>query len=271
MDECTAASRGLARGHDAVRAPAPRPGLDWDAVAQLRSEQIESGVDVSYTRVLVPAVLALLDGLPVPRIVDVGCGTGYLTRLLALRAEYVDATDPSLESIRIARSRHAAANISYHHQDIESFARATERGDYHVAVANMTLMCVSDLAAGLTAIADLLTPGGRLVATIPHPAHWPRYAGYASQPWYIPRIANYGEIKISWPYKVSTDDREGAEVIHYLRSLMFYSLAFESAGMYIECIRELFPDSETEKLYPAPWKFPRYLAFRARKAGVSDR
>ncbi|WP_128375128.1 class I SAM-dependent methyltransferase [Streptomyces cavernae] len=244
------------------------PGKDWDAVADLRFEQIESGADISYRRVLVPAIENLLTDLPglsAANVVDVGCGTGYLTGILAKSAEHVDATDPSFQSIAIARAKHSASNIRYYQQEIESFGAPARRGRYQIAVANMVLMCVSDLTATLRSVAELLAPGGRLVATIPHPAHWAAYAGYLDKPWYDPRAELESQIRVAWRYRVSTDDREGSEVVHYLRSMTSYSRALESNGMGIEKIRELFPDAETEKMYPERWEFPRYLAFQAKR------
>jgi SAM-dependent methyltransferase len=240
-------------------------GADWDAVADLRFEQIESGADVSYRKILIPAMRQLLAEVSGDSILDVGCGTGHLTSLLADSVRHIDAVDPSAKSIAIARARHPAPNITYHHADIESFATGSPDGVYDIAVASMTLMCLPDLRAALAGIARLLSPGGCLVATIPHPSHWADYAGYSRKPSYDPRKALEPGIRVTWPYRISTDRREGPHVVHYLHSLESYSSALEAGGMHFEKIREPFPSPEIEKLYPAPWDFPRYLAFQARK------
>jgi SAM-dependent methyltransferase len=67
---------------------------------------------------------------------DIGCGTGSLTRRLAARASQVMGIDLSPEMVRLARERHGAQkNIEFHSGDFLSFDFRDRRFDCIVAVA----------------------------------------------------------------------------------------------------------------------------------------
>jgi ubiquinone/menaquinone biosynthesis C-methylase UbiE len=64
------------------------------------------------------------------RLLDLGCGTGRLTRAMAPRVEQVTAVDFSSEMLRIARARSAPrANISYVEADLLSLPATLGRFD----------------------------------------------------------------------------------------------------------------------------------------------
>jgi SAM-dependent methyltransferase len=60
-------------------------------------------------------------------VLDVGCGTGRLTRLLAARAGHVEAIDADATMIAIAREV-TPRNVSYLHADV--MTRPLEAGSY---------------------------------------------------------------------------------------------------------------------------------------------
>ena len=57
-------------------------------------------------------------------VLDLGCGTGYLTKLLSERVGpegKVVAVDPDGERLKIAREKHSATNIDYIQADDQTF------------------------------------------------------------------------------------------------------------------------------------------------------
>ena len=72
---------------------------EWDAVSVKRDQEIESGADISYHHVLIPAVMASASDWAGMRVIDVGCGTGHLTRRLAAQGATVTGIDLSPRSI----------------------------------------------------------------------------------------------------------------------------------------------------------------------------
>jgi 2-polyprenyl-3-methyl-5-hydroxy-6-metoxy-1,4-benzoquinol methylase len=95
------------------------------------------------------------------RVLEVGCGTGRLSRALARRADHVLALDLSPEMIRIARERSpAAANVEYAVSDVAAWEPPGEAFDAVVCVATLHHLPAADT---LRRLAAALRPGGVLV------------------------------------------------------------------------------------------------------------
>ena len=101
------------------------------------------------------------------RALDLGCGTGRDSVLLAGRFAHVDAVDLSLPMIEIARARRSRPNVAYRQADL---LEATGSGEYDLVLSVMTLHHVPDLRAALAHVKGLLAPGGRIVLADPYPA-----------------------------------------------------------------------------------------------------
>jgi SAM-dependent methyltransferase len=105
----------------------------------------------------------LLRHLP-PRLdsaLEIGCGSGEFTRLLARRARRVTALDLSPEMVRVARERSAACpNIDYFVAD------TTKRDispDTYDCIATIATLHHLPLEPTLTRLRDALRPGGTLL------------------------------------------------------------------------------------------------------------
>jgi SAM-dependent methyltransferase len=97
----------------------------------------------------------------VGRALDVGCGTGSFARLLAERAEQVDAIDLSPAMIDVARQRSVGhPNIRFEVADF--LASPMDNGAYDVIASIATLHHVP-LRSALPRLAAALAPGGTLV------------------------------------------------------------------------------------------------------------
>lgn len=205
---------------------------EWDAIAHLREQQIASGRDHSANFVLAPAIL---EALPKSNsLVDIGCGTGWLTSRAASRAKLVVGVDPSTESIAIAQALHADASISYRAETVEQYARRRTRPQFDSAISNMAASSAPDLQQFFSASRRLLRSGGLLIATFPHPCFWPLYWGYASHPKfrYERSFAVEGQFKIR---KQSTH----MVTTHFHHPLEAYFSALTRAGLQVENVREL--------------------------------
>ena len=105
----------------------------------------------------------LLDQLPSKGDIalDIGCGTGAFSRLLAKRFERVIALDLSPNAIEIARQRSQDyRNIDYQVADIEMWKLPLEKFDSIVSIATLHHLSVENLLPDLKAA---LKPGGKLV------------------------------------------------------------------------------------------------------------
>jgi 2-polyprenyl-3-methyl-5-hydroxy-6-metoxy-1,4-benzoquinol methylase len=105
----------------------------------------------------------LLKQLP-PRIgsaLDIGCGTGHFSRLLAAHADHVTGIDLSPEMIRIAQERSAhLPNIDYQVQDVTTWDAPPDTFDCIASIATLHHMPPETV---YPKIAQMLKPGGVLL------------------------------------------------------------------------------------------------------------
>ena len=115
----------------------------------------------------------ILRNLPehVDRAIDLGCGAGRHSVLLADRAEHVVAVDVAERMLDIARTERARPNVDYRHRGILDVT--AEDGPFDVALSVHALHHVGDPGVVLPHVRSLLAPGGRLVvADIIDPGGW---------------------------------------------------------------------------------------------------
>ena len=95
-------------------------------------------------------------------VLDLGCGTGYLTKVLSERVGSegkVVAVDPDGERLKIAREKYSASNIEYIQADDKTFPP----GWYDIVFANQVIHWVPDQKAALRRVCDNLKPGGHFI------------------------------------------------------------------------------------------------------------
>ncbi|HHA2973339.1 TPA: class I SAM-dependent methyltransferase [Stenotrophomonas maltophilia] len=216
---------------------------EWDAIAALRERQIATGRDHSANFVLAPAILGELKD--VECLVDIGCGTGWLTSRAAFSARATVGIDPSRESIAIAEVEHGGDSIIYSAESVENYARRRSRPKFDAAISNMAASSAPDLEGFFVASRRILRIDGSLILTIPHPCFWPLYWGYASNPKfsYERSFAVEGEFKIR---KQATD----MLTTHFHHSLERYFSIFGKVGFSVDSLREL---------YGRGFAFPRFM------------
>jgi SAM-dependent methyltransferase len=141
----------------------PLPSLDqvrqdFDRIARLGGPSGDVDSDWS-ARFLAP----LLAGLParVGSVLDLGCGAGALSRVMAARAERVLGVDLSPAMIERARADSAGVpNVEYRSGDLMTEPPARERFDVVVSVAALHHL---PIAPALVRAASLVAPGGWLL------------------------------------------------------------------------------------------------------------
>jgi ubiquinone/menaquinone biosynthesis C-methylase UbiE len=105
--------------------------------------------------------------VPAPRrILDVGCGTGYLLRRLADRcpdAAELIGVDPARAMIAAARAAAAGDRLQWLEGTAEELP--FPEGSFDLVVSTTSFDHWADQQAGLRECARVLTPGGRLVLT----------------------------------------------------------------------------------------------------------
>jgi trans-aconitate 2-methyltransferase len=119
-------------------------------------------------------LLGLVQKRPDMRVVDLGCGTGELTRELFRRlgARTTLGIDSSPTMLERARPL-AYDGLSFGMADIDTFEW---RESYDLVFSNAALQWVPDNAGLLTRLTKALTPGGQLAVQVPANDDHPAYA-----------------------------------------------------------------------------------------------
>ncbi|MET9764964.1 class I SAM-dependent methyltransferase [Streptomyces sp. NPDC006372] len=108
-------------------------------------------------------LLAMTDSLPISGdVLELACGTGQWTPLLAARARSVTAVDAAAEMLSVARARTPAPNVRFVRADVLEW-RPQRR--YRTVFFAFWLSHVppARLPAFWSAVAGMLAPGGRAV------------------------------------------------------------------------------------------------------------
>jgi trans-aconitate 2-methyltransferase len=118
-------------------------------------------------------LLALVEPAGAPRVLDLGCGPGELTRLAheRLAARETLGVDSSAAMLEKA-SAQAGGGLSFRQGDIATFVDAP----FDVVLSNAAIHWVPDHEALLPRLAALVAPGGQLAVQAPANDHHPSHA-----------------------------------------------------------------------------------------------
>lgn len=231
---------------------------EWDALCERRQEIIESGKDFSLLAVTAPHIINEIKELcyyPGKSILDVGCGTGYLTSLLAKHATKCLGIDISATSIALAKKRYSASGADF------AIATANELNTntkFDICISNMVLSCDSEWLRSVRAIFNLLKKDGTFLVMIPHPYNWPKYWGFENASWF----SYDDEIYIEHDFSISLAKSLGnATYIH--RPLSKYINGICTEGFFLEKTEEPYPVLELPPHYK--FDYPRFLFMKFTK------
>lgn len=207
---------------------------------------MSSGKDHSANFVLGPAILDEVSR--VQELIDIGCGTGWLTERAAKLVDSVVGIDPSEESIAIARQRHCGPRIVYCAESIEGYAR--EQRKFDLAISNMSASSTPNLQSFMLASRSVLKKNSLFVFSIPHPCFWPLYWGYASHERF-----NYQEsCAVEGEFRIQNESSKNLTT-HFHHPLESYIAALANSQFSIEEMRELVGRG---------FRLPRFMLIKAR-------
>jgi SAM-dependent methyltransferase len=142
---------------------------------------------------------ALADGIGARTIVDLGCGTGLLTRSLAGPGRTVIGVDPSRTMLDFARRQPGGDSVTWIHGDAAALP-ATATADLAVCTGNAIMHVLPDeLPSTLMSLAGALRSGGTLSFESRNPAfhEWERWnpeATYSERDTPVGRLREWLEV-----------------------------------------------------------------------------
>lgn len=141
----------------------------WDQVPYDDLAASDPDGDFGRRHLLNPTLFHMLGAVRDARILDAGCGQGYLSRMLAGRGAQVVGVEAArpLYDYAVARERERGDGIRYVRADL---SHLPDLGDpFDAVVANMVFLAVPDWKTAMRNCIQVLRPGGALVFSIEHP------------------------------------------------------------------------------------------------------
>lgn len=148
-----------------------RIARQWDLNVEARASELTRELDGTYRDILLPTMLSLFRHIKRPiRVLDFGCGLGFLTNEIFKLGVDVTGVDMSEASIRFARARFS--KIPFICNRLEDYSSSATVQQFSAVVANMVFHNIFDLRRNLECVARLLELHGFLIASVPMPSVW---------------------------------------------------------------------------------------------------
>ncbi len=236
-------------------------GRYWNESADSWTKLARAGFDVYRDQLNTPAFFAMLpdvSGLPG---LDIGCGEGHNTRLLAQRGARMSAIDISEVFISHAKDseREQPLGIDYRVASAVELPFGDQSFDF--ATAFMSLMDVPETGRVLAEAYRVLKPRAFLQFSIAHPCFdtpHRRNLRDANRRTYAIEVGDYfqgsaGEID-EWLFKAAPADvKQGMRkftIPRFRRTLSEWLSLLIEAGFRLERAEEPKPSDETVRAYP---------------------
>ena len=237
----------------------------WDRNAPLWTDRVRAGMDLYRDVFNNPCFLAALPDLAGRDVIDLGCGEGTNTRLIARRGARMTGIDLSPRMIAAARAEEQREPLGI----VYEVASCTERtpfpdGRFDAAVSTMALMDSPDFPGAARETFRLLKPGAPFIFSVLHPCFIT-----PSIRWLKDAERNDAELVVSRYFDESSfierrrfsKDPEAErfdkfEVPRFPRRLETYVNGLIEAGFRITRLTEPRPTEEMAAAYPwlARWR-----------------
>lgn len=236
-------------------------GRYWDENADAWTTLARAGYDVYRDFLNTPAFLAMLPDVAGLRGLDVGCGEGHNTRLIAQRGARMTAIDIAPTFVAHATEEEARAPLGIDYRLGSAVDLPFADGAFDFAVACMSLMDMPDTATVLGELHRVLRAGGFFQFSIEHPCfatpHRRNLRDAAGRS-YAVEVGDYfrrlhGEVE-EWTFGAAPASvREGLRpfrVPRFTRPLGEWLNLLVGAGFVIDRVEEPRPTDEAVRQCP---------------------
>ena len=143
--------------------PIDRAREQWDAIADTFDEEPDHGLRDPHVRATWSSYLDTWLPTAPARVLDLGCGTGSLSILLAEKGFEVCAVDASPRMLAHAKRKASEHQVRVAYDEMDAAAPAFAEASFDVVLARHLAWALPDPGDALGRWLSLLRPGGRLV------------------------------------------------------------------------------------------------------------
>lgn len=227
----------------------PAHSLDnpWDAAAAAYGRYIARREQANLVQdALLSRMLDLLGDLSGRKVLDAGCGEGFLARVLASHGAHVTGIDLSARLIAMAREKDPHHSIDYHVADLSRPLPAFA-GHFDQIGSHLVLNDVADHRGFAATLASLARPGARVVLALNNPYSLV-VRGHVLDYFANGALGMYGGLA-----------GQGIQAHYYHRTLEEYLDAFLSVGFQLAKLADVTDRAGLPWLLFAHSRFPRFL------------
>jgi ubiquinone/menaquinone biosynthesis C-methylase UbiE len=143
---------------------------EWNDAAESWVEFVREGKDYYRDELNNPATFKLIGDVRGRLVLDLACGEGYNTRILARKGTKVTGVDFSEKLIELARREEAKEKlgICYHVLDVTDLKEFSSN-HFDLVTCFMSLQDIENYKRAISEVARVLRSQGRFVFSIPHP------------------------------------------------------------------------------------------------------
>jgi 2-polyprenyl-3-methyl-5-hydroxy-6-metoxy-1,4-benzoquinol methylase len=220
----------------------------WDSAAKWWTSRYSARGDVNREWVIDPALFRLLGDVNGKRILDAGCGSGYLARILAAKGAKVVGVDHSSKLLEVARreERKAPLGAQFRKADLARLS-SLARGSFDVIVSNVVMQDVVAFDKAFREFHRVLRPEGRLLFSVTHPCFERPVPGiWVREPPDSERIEEWRGVLVDRYYdRVALWWGPSGQppMVGFHRTLEDYSAALRGAGFLIKRMEEPRPSA----------------------------
>lgn len=221
----------------------------WDRISEWWNSRYSPRGDVNREWVIDPALFRLLGPAQGLRVLDAGCGSGYLSRLLSAKGAAVVGVDLSPRLLEIARREESREplRIEYHESDLARLSAFAD-ASFDAVVSNVVMQDVVAYREAFREFGRVLRPGGRLVFSITHPCFdRPVPARWLREPPDSERIEEWPGLLVNRYYDrvaVWWSPAGKPSVVGFHRTLEDYVGALHDAGFVVSRMEEPVPSRD---------------------------
>lgn len=230
----------------------------WDKGAEVWDKGYTRYGDTYRRNLFNPALFPLIGKVKGKRVLDAGCGQGYMARLLAERGARVIGIDLSKEFIKIARQyeKKKPLGIKYIQADLARVPQLKNR--YFDLIVSVYVLCdVRDYDTAIGEMARVLKPGCRFIFLIEHPCFNWQSGGWKRVPADSLRTEDSRYLMVKDYFRRGTQESQWGSLpllLTFVRPLSDYFHFLKRHGFVVRDLIEPRPRRSAIRNRPADWE-----------------